>query len=235
MKKVEGAAGENLVVKISRELVEKISQGAFVVGDKLPSESQLAAQYSVSRTVVREAIASLRSGGIVETRQGAGAFVARLPGEEFEDRFKPVNLEKASSVMEALEMRLAVEAEAASFAAERRSPVQAARIMEALEEFRQAVEAGEDFSILDFQFHMEVAKATNNNRFPEFLTLMEAAISPRSQLDGPLCQGEHFRCLYAEHKAVADAIFKGEPQAAREAMRRHILATLERYAEKITL
>jgi len=228
----------NLVVKVSSDLTSQIAQGEFAVGDKLPSESQLVNRYSVSRTVVREAIASLRSGGIVETHQGAGAFVAQLPGAGDRGGFRPVDLKKISSVIEALEMRLAVESEAAALAAERRSPVQAARIMEALDSIRIDVEAGRSPSKSDFGFHMAIADAANNSRFAEFLHLMEAAISPRSQLDGPMAEPQrdraHFETLFNEHKKIADAIYKRDSELARKAMHAHISGTLNRYAEMLT-
>lgn len=225
----------NLVVKISSDLVSQISQGKYAIGEKLPSESQLASQYAVSRTVVREAIASLRSGGVVTTRQGAGAFVAQLPGTGTANGFKPVDLKKISSVIEGMEMRLAVEAEAAALAAERRSPVQAARIMEALDTYRLDVEQGTSPFKSDFAFHVAVAEAANNSRFKEFLHLMEAAITPGSQLDGPMSGLRHdrtyFEKLYSEHRKIAEAIYRREPEAARKAMRNHISATISRYAE----
>ena len=224
----------NQVVRISNDLVSQISDGQYEIGAKLPSESKLAAQYGVSRAVVREAIAALRLSGVVKTHQGAGAFVEQLPGFKSSNGFRPVDLKKISSVIEALEMRIAIESEAAALAAERRSPVQAAQILEALEAFGQDVQSGQSPSGSDLQFHMAIAEATNNSRFSEFLTLMEAAISPRAQLDGPMADSlnsrEYFENLYLEHKKIADAIYKRDSEASRKAMNTHIQGTLDRYA-----
>jgi DNA-binding FadR family transcriptional regulator len=224
----------NLVVKISRELIDQISRGVFAVGDKLPSESQLATTYDVSRTVVREAIASLRAGGVVETRQGAGAFVANLPGAG-QKGFKPIDLARVSSIIEVLEMRIAVESEAAALAAERRSPIQAARIIEAVRNFGRLIDQGQSSTKADFEFHTAIADATNNSRFIEFLDMVEAAISPRSQLDGPLSDVArdkvYFENLLEEHRRIADAIYAKDAKAARAAMRSHITGTLNRYAD----
>lgn len=224
----------NLVVKISKELMDQITQDVFKLGDKLPSESVLSEAYGVSRTVVREAIASLRAGGVVETRQGAGAFVAKKPGTD-QRGFKPVDLAKVSSIIEVLEMRIAVESEAAALAAERRSPIQAAKIIEAVRNFGIKVNNGESPTKEDYEFHAAIAEATNNSRFTEFLAIVEAAISPRSQLDGPMSDVSrdktYFENLYNEHKKIADAIYAKDVKQARQAMRDHISGTLNRYAD----
>lgn len=224
----------NLVVKISKELMDQIIQEVYAVGEKLPSESELSEVYGVSRTVVREAIASLRAGGVVETRQGAGAFVANKPGVG-QKGFKPIDLAKVSSIIEVLEMRIAVESEAAALAAERRSPIQAARIIEAVRNFGLRVSKGESSTKEDFEFHIAIAEAANNSRFMEYLNVVEAAISPRSQLDGPLSDVSrdkaYFENLYNEHKKIADAIYAKDVKLARQAMRDHISGTLNRYAD----
>src|SRR5690606_15581682 len=73
----------NLVAMPAESLEREIVEGRYRPGDQLPTESAMAAGAGVSRTVVREAVASLRAAGLVETRQGAGAFVlphVRRPG-----------------------------------------------------------------------------------------------------------------------------------------------------------
>ncbi|WP_409524031.1 FadR/GntR family transcriptional regulator [Nitrincola sp. MINF-07-Sa-05] len=224
----------NLVVKISKELMDQITGELYAIGDKLPSESYLSETYGVSRTVVREAIASLRAGGIVETRQGAGAFVASKLNFG-QKGFRPIDLARVSSIIEVLEMRIAVESEAAALAAERRSPTQAAKIVEAVRKFGHRVESGENSTKEDFEFHAVIAEATNNSRFIEFLDMVEAAISPRSQLDGPMSDvtrdKAYFENIYKEHKKIADAIYAKDVRGARQAMREHISGTLNRYAD----
>ena len=66
--------GRSLASKISAALRQDLLGGVFRPGDRLPSESELTREYSVSRTVVREAIAILRADGLVEARKGAGVF-----------------------------------------------------------------------------------------------------------------------------------------------------------------
>lgn len=132
----------------------------------------------MSRTVVREAIAALRSDGLVEPRQGAGVFLleqatpARRP-------FQNVDLARVSSLIEMLELRTAVEGDAAAFAALRCSPGQEGKIIEAFDSFRSCAAAGNPTAEADFAFHVAIAEATNNPRFREFLDMLGPALIPR--------------------------------------------------------
>ena len=111
--RTETGAG-TLVQRLGDTLRKAIAAGQFPPGSKLPSEAQLSEAHGVSRTVVREAIASLRADRLVEARQGAGVFVLTpqdpppaplLIGN--------IDLARVSSMIELLELRTAVEVEAA--------------------------------------------------------------------------------------------------------------------------
>ncbi len=164
------AGRRNLVDVVGQQLRQAILGGALKPGEKLPSESGLTEQYKVSRTVIREAIASMRADGLVEVRHGVGVFVrnarpfpaAGLLGTD---------TGRISSIIEMLELRAAVETEAAGLAAARRSPAQDEAIIERFEDIDRAMERGIATSEADFEFHLAIADATNNPRFREFLEL----------------------------------------------------------------
>ena len=225
----------NLVNQVSTELRHLILSGELKVGDKLPSEAVLTSNYSVSRTVVREALAALRSDGLVESRQGAGVFVTEetitAPGS-----LAAVNPERISSVVEMLELRAAVEVEAAGLAAIRRSPAQEDRIFEVLESFINNARNGESTTELDKAFHLSIASATNNPRFAELLELMGAIVIPRSSLQDEIPHKtvarspiKYLEQIHKEHLAIADAISQRDEISARESMRNHLKGSQERY------
>ncbi len=229
--KTEGPRGRSgsLVSVVSGRLRERILGGALKAGDKLPSEARLTEAFGVSRTVVREAIAALRADGLVEPRQGAGVFVlaprAALP-------FQGVVSSKISSIIEMLELRVAVEGEAAALAAQRRSPAQDEAIREAFDALEQAVAQGRSTMRADFAFHQAVAEATNNPRFCEFLTLMGARAIPRSTLqdEGAEAVGRDYLAqIQREHRAIAEAISARDEEGARAAMRAHLIGSQQRY------
>ncbi|MBT9384388.1 FadR family transcriptional regulator [Pseudooceanicola sp. CBS1P-1] len=229
--KLAAAPRRNLVANLVSALRDQIDGGSFQPGDKLPSEAQLTDAFSVSRTVVREAIATLRADGLVEPRQGAGVFVLEKSAEAPRP-FQIVDTAKVSSIVEMLELRIAVETEAAALAATRVSPAQEEEIYEAEQEVRRRAEAGESTTDADLRFHLAVADATNNPRFREFLEVLGLNIIPRNMLREGGTQrspDSYIALISGEHRAIADAISARDPEAARAAMRDHLQGSRERY------
>ncbi|MGO4853641.1 FadR/GntR family transcriptional regulator [Phaeovulum sp. W22_SRMD_FR3] len=225
----------NLVRRVSEDLRLAITSGRYALGDKLPSEAQLTALYDVSRTVIREAVSSLRADGLVEPRQGAGVFVVdqrMRDGNPFQD----IDFQRISSILEMLELRAAVEIEAAGLAAQRRSPAQEEAILEAHRLVAGRVQAGESTVDADFAFHIAIAEATNNPRFPEFLTLMGQKVIPRTALpagDRRALAADYMGQIVEEHAQIARAISHGDESAARIAMRVHLKDSQKRYRDMI--
>ncbi len=228
--KSQPRARGNLVADVVATLRRQIENGEVTPGDRLPSEAQLTERFGVSRTVVREAIAALRADGLVEPRQGSGVFV--LEPEAIAPRpFQIVDSERISSIVEMLELRSAVEIEAAALAAARRSPAQEDEIYDAESEVRRRAEAGEPTAEADLRFHLAVADATNNPRFREFLEVLGQTVIPRSALNetGQRSSDHYIALISGEHRAIADAIAAGDADAARDAMRTHLKGSQQRY------
>ncbi|MBZ0228129.1 MAG: FadR family transcriptional regulator, partial [Bauldia sp.] len=154
-------APRNLTSELASRLSEEIVAGKLAPGTRLPTEHELMRSFGVSRTVVREAIAALRSEGLVETRQGSGAFVA-ADSRRRPFRIDPEGLESVEQVLDVLELRICVEVEAAGLAAERRSKADIARITEICGAFGRAIETGDEAADLDFDFHAAIGAATRN-------------------------------------------------------------------------
>jgi len=233
VKKPAQGGRPSLVGKLADDLRREISSGAIAVGEKLPSESALTERHGVSRTVVREAVAALRADGMVEARQGAGVFVVNAQPANAAP-FYPVDLDKFSSVIEMMELRTAVEVEAAALAAARRSPAQEEAIAEALLAIDRAAEIGEGASRQDLAFHMAVARATNNPRFEQFLSMLDIDAIPRARLQvgaESSSNQQYLTQLQGEHRRIADAISARDESAARTAMRAHLEGGQRRYRE----
>lgn len=232
-----GASGAKVKVSLSARVAaalrEDIEQGVFPVGARLPTEPSLIERFAVSRTVVREAIAALRADGLVESRHGSGVFVLEPPAPVGGLHLFDEMHRKISDIIEELELRASVEIEAAGLAAERCSPAQEADIQAQLEAFQTALEQGRSTAQHDFEFHMAVARATNNSRFEAFLSHLGKRTIPRSKLADEqamraLRENRDVQ-LHQEHVAVADAIYARDPLRAREAMRVHLGGSLKRY------
>src|ERR1700760_1976981 len=131
-------APKSLTSEVVDRLSEQIMSGKLPVGAKLPSEQEMMKGMGVSRTVVREAVAALRARGLVITRQGAGAFVDRDSSRQQQYAIDPEGLGSLDSVLDILELRMAVETEAAAIASERATQTQIKAIGEAHRVFSRA-------------------------------------------------------------------------------------------------
>lgn len=225
------ASRPNLVKRLSEELRRAILSGEIKVGEKLPSEARLTELHAVSRTVVREAIAALRSDGLVEAHQGAGVFVISNQ-EAQQGNFLEFDSARISSIIEVLELRAAVEMESAALAAVRRSPAQEEAILECCDDIDKLIAEGRLTTEADFALHLAIADATNNPRFREFLEMMGRKVIPRSTLhdgDRERASAPYLEQIQAEHRRIADAISARDPDGAREAMRTHLIGSQQRY------
>lgn len=237
------SAGESLLRPLSRvrsrsdeiaeRLAEQIVGGRLAPGAKLPSEQEMMQAMGVSRTVVREAVAALRARGLVTTRQGAGAFVSNDPQHQ-SYMIDPEGLGSLSSVIEVMELRMAVEAEAAAIAAERATAAQLKTIRQAQRLFSKAAARGERGVNEDFAFHDAIAVATQNSRFIEFLHFLGRLIIPRQSVrtfEDTDALRAYMQKIEREHLAILDAIGARAPNKARELMRRHLLNGRDRYRQ----
>jgi DNA-binding FadR family transcriptional regulator len=220
---------------LAHELVavlgERIRDGRLAPGDKLPTEAAIMAESGVSRTVVREAISRLQAAGLVETRHGIGTFVIG-PGDGTAFRITPEQLATLRDVIAVLELRIGIETEAAGLAAQRRTDDNLQRMRAALAAFGAAIEAGQSAVAADFQFHHEIAKATQNVHFGDLLGTLGMQIIPRARLEPAEALSPerlaYLRRVHGEHESICDAIAAGDAEAARAAMRTHLSNSRER-------
>ena len=226
-------ATKSLSSQVAAQLRRAIKRGQYMPGDKLPTEPAMIKEFGVSRTVIRESIAELRADGLVRARHGIGVFVldASQPADGLALLVR--TSDKISDVIEELELRTAVEIEAAGLAAQRASPAQEAEIQSKLRAFAGCMRAGTATAQADFAFHMAIARATNNARFEEFLAHLGRRTIPRERLRGMAAAGNAPSYkddqLHAEHRRVASAICARDVAGARDAMRLHLAGSLERY------
>ena len=221
----------SLAMELVEALGDRIRDGRLAAGDKLPTEAAFMAEFGVSRTVVREAISKLQASGLVQTRHGIGTFVVGLGGAA-SFRIAPEQFATLRDVIAVLELRIGVETEAASLAAQRRQADNLRQMRAALDAIAAAVEEGRDAVGPDFQFHLEIARATQNAHFAELMGSLGTMIIPRARLDAAGAvdepQRQYLRRVNAEHESIFDAIRNQDSDAARAAMRTHLANSRER-------
>ncbi|QHI98323.1 FCD domain-containing protein [Xylophilus rhododendri] len=208
-----------------------IAAGRYPVGAKLPAEPALCEHYGVSRTVLREAMARMKSDGLIDTQQGRGSFVL-APSVRTPFRFEAPSAQSTQSILELAELRLGVEGMAAALAATRRTPEQLARLKHCLDDMARALAEGSSGSEADLEFHRTIADATGNGHYRLFMDYLrrfyavaiDVARSRSAEADGLSQQAQ------AEHRAVYQAIVDGDAAAAEQAIQRHIRAAAARLA-----
>ncbi|MFO1325977.1 MAG: FCD domain-containing protein [Rubrivivax sp.] len=240
----ESSAGRapSLSQRVVDGVTERIRSGALRPGERVPPEPALMREFGVSRSVVREAVSRLQANGLVRTHQGVGSFV--LAAEPAAPLLQAPGTDlKIQQKLAMLELRLSLESEAAALAAQRRLPEHLAAMERALDGFDAHRQTGEGTAETDFRFHEAIAQATGNEYFVHVLRSLGAATIPRQALRAarrptatkgprfgePSPQLRSGKDLTAqEHRAVFDAIRRGDAAAARAAMFMHLSNSRER-------
>ncbi|MEJ7138004.1 FadR/GntR family transcriptional regulator [Amphibiibacter pelophylacis] len=222
----------SLTDEVVAAISQKISDGIYVAGAKLPKENLLIEEYGVSRTVIREAISRLQAHGLAQTKHGIGTFILS-PEAGVSVRVGTSQLNTLRDVIAILELRISLESETAGLAAQRRSRDDLARIHQAAQDFGSCISAGTDTSTADIDFHLSIAKATGNHYFHDILLQLSQALIPRRRL-GPMPWSQHnnqasyLQKIHEEHLSIVDAISRQDPEGARAAMRTHLGNSRER-------
>jgi DNA-binding FadR family transcriptional regulator len=196
------------------------------LGDKLPTEAALAEHYGVSRTVVREAVATLRTEGLLETRQGSGIFVARTR-EDLVLRL-PRSAAREQHLRSIYELRFGLEVAAAGLAAVYRTEHDLLALGDALTEMA----VPETRRPADLRFHTALAAASRNEHYERLLPLLAQELGVlirEAHHDASEYRVPPSEILIAEHRVIRDAIQRQEPDAARQAMETHLHHSARRF------
>jgi GntR family transcriptional regulator, transcriptional repressor for pyruvate dehydrogenase complex len=220
-----------LSAELADTLGQRIRNQEYAPGTKLPKEMDIMEEFGVSRTVVREAISHLQAAGMAETRHGIGTF-ALLPEDNGLFRVHPDQIGTLRDTIALLELRIGLETEAAALAAIRRTDENLDKMQLALTAFKASIEAGQNAVQADFQFHTEIALATQNNHFIQFMALLGERVIPRSRLspsnDLTPARQAYLQRVHQEHESIFNAILHQDVDAARAASRTHLSNSRER-------
>lgn len=207
---------------VYEHILGRIVDGTYPIGARLPAETMMAQEFSISRPVVREALARLREDGVIKSRRGSGNYVQRAPSTA------AVRLAPLSSIADmgrCYEFRLSLEGEVAYYAALPEAEVYRGHLDEALHRLDAAVERNAIGVEEDFDFHCAIARATGNRFFETALiSLRDSAIlgMTLTRTLSLMRPRERLLAVHREHLDIAAAIRTNDPETARKAMRRHI-------------
>ena len=222
---------ERVSEKVAGQLREVISEGILKVGDRLPSERELAEQMGVSRASVREALQILAAQGIVESHHGGGSVVRNFTDEDVRSPIQIFLENDRQRVLELTEVRALMEAWAAREAARNRTDSELERIQGYLEEMERDFAAGQIRFEVDFKFHAEIAAATHNTIFVHLIDSIYGLISYSVKIHRELVFAAHEdqETILSHHRAVFDGIRNNDPDMAEAAMKKHLLFVVDRF------
>ena len=208
----------NLVDQVVRQLRSAILGGGLPFGEPIPAEGVLAKQLQVSRTVVREALRTMRGMGMVEIDRGKPARVKRPDVRDAADSLQFYLGSHGGSLLQQIEVRTSVECQIAELAAQRITPEQLEKLREALEELRRAKTRAQVVEA-DVRFHTQLAESTGN---PLFCTLLATVAELMRASIASMNPGPAWNVSLELHEAIFRAVDRGDASAARDAMAAHM-------------
>ncbi|GAA1401303.1 FadR/GntR family transcriptional regulator [Oerskovia paurometabola] len=201
-------------------MLDRVRTGTWPLDHRLPGEQALAAELGVGRSTVREAIRQLAGKGVLESRQGSGVYVVRAEAsEDWEEVLR------RGEVVDVLEVRGALETEAARLAATRRTPADLRALATALAGRGEvpATASAQEYVDADLVFHRAVVDAAHNavltDLFATFVPRLRRAMVDMIELDGA---GERHRHDQDAHEAILDAVRDRDADRAAASSRRHL-------------
>jgi GntR family transcriptional repressor for pyruvate dehydrogenase complex len=214
---------ERLYEQIVSQIEQRIEKGELKVGDQLPSERELAEQFAVSRTAVREAVKALREKGLVEILAGRGTFITNGTTDKIRNSLDLLmKFGATNGAANLVEVRGILEPEIAAIAAMRITDEYIAAMQDAVNimEVATASNNSDAFVEADLDFHLALAEATQNPIIPALIDsvidMLREQRKRTGNVSGGLARGQH------HHKIILDAVIKRDPDAARRAMQNHL-------------
>jgi GntR family transcriptional regulator, transcriptional repressor for pyruvate dehydrogenase complex len=213
---------ETLAEQAARNLIAFIEAQNLKPGKLLPPESQLAADFGVSRPIIREALKSLEGKGIVEVVSGKGAVVKPLDSQSLQLFFQRAVRMEREGIIDLMELRKGIEVQSAALAAQRRTPDDLARLAEIVAEMRRNLRSSDAYVELDVAFHRQIASMTRNAMVYHMVAAIRDAIKDtlhesllRPQTD------EQLERVQLGHEAIFASLEQGDTRAAEDAMAAH--------------
>ncbi|MGB9661113.1 MAG: FadR/GntR family transcriptional regulator [Moorellaceae bacterium] len=217
---------KKLYEDVIEQLIRLVETQNYRVGDRLPSLQELSAMFRVGKPTVREALCVLASTGSLEIVHGNGVFIRRLPLKPCEQMPVPLEDIDNEQLLYWLELRRAIEVEAAALAAERREEADLRSIEEAQLRLETALQDGNSQTIADwdYQFHYRIVLATHNPIFIQaaenIAQTLQAYFEPTSRQSLALPWRKEL--MAKEHRQIWEEIKNRRPREARRTMLEHI-------------
>ena len=224
---------EKVSDKIVNQLIDLITEGKLLPGEKLPSERRLTELFGVGRSSLREALNTLETMGFIEIKKRRGNYVRNMDSAVSLSPLKRILQTDQRRILELYEVRRSIEQSSAREAAEKRTDADLEAIAKALRQIEQK-DGLQVFSWDDeISFHLAVARSSHN--FIRLHTLKSIFDFAREFLEpvlhGFICSEERMDTVCRQHEAIYEAIKRQDADGARQLMREHLFGTNQKLSE----
>lgn len=210
--------------EVVNEIFSSISKENLKPGDKLPSERTIADSLEVSRTTVKEAISVLEANGIVSIKPGVGVFLVNQTKKVIQQEMVDALSPERHNLSELIELRQAIEGDAAHYAAERMTKVQRTELKKRYQALREAELNGELAIEEDYAFHKAILTAANNTLMADLMEVISEKVYffIRQNRMETMLQPTEIRVVMDEHRLIYEAIMRKDAPSAKKAMWEHL-------------
>ncbi|MBS4206028.1 FadR/GntR family transcriptional regulator [Lederbergia citrea] len=216
---------KKLYEEVAEAIHESIRSGQLKPGDRLDSVEQLAENFQVGRSAIREALSALRAMGLVEMKQGEGTYIKEFSSDQIAFPLSTAILMNKTDVANLLEVRKIIETGTVASASKNRTDENLKAMEAALEEMKTANGNKELGEKADLEFHLAIAEASQNQLLSSLLNhvslLMQETMKETRKL-WLYSKQTTTEKLYDEHKKIYEAISYGDENRARKSMLEHL-------------
>jgi len=219
---LQSVTRDSLKIQIARQLIELIVSGRVQAGEALPAERELAQQFGVSRTAIREAVSVVAAQGFVDVRQGSGTFVTPRDSWNVTHPLVLLVTDRTATLRELIQARELLEPQVAALAAERATPEDIVSLVETVN-----LTGSLDQQIArDMAFHLTLAKSSHN----QVLLIMLSSINDLMyEVRRETFTSEVKEQVLARHLLILDKVRQRDAQGAFDAMRQHLKEAKREY------
>ncbi len=207
--------------KIIGQLKQLITSGQLQPGDRLPAERILAEKFGVGRSYVREAILKLEFYGLLKTNPQSGTYVAGLSIKVMDNIITDVIKFNKQDFNALLEARYYLELDAVKLAAERRTEEDLINIREAMIDYENKINSGQDAVEEDMIFHIKIAKASKNSVIESMILILIPDLI-KNIVENKICGENRGKVAIPEHRLILKAIEDQDIDAAENAVAAHL-------------
>jgi GntR family transcriptional regulator, transcriptional repressor for pyruvate dehydrogenase complex len=224
-------SNKKLYLQIYNQILSEIQSGSFKIGDKLPPERELCAQFNVSRAPIRQALSALELNGFIYSRQGEGVYVKGIHSAP--ENFQSTIILEAVAPEDIIEARMYIEPYFAKFAALRATDEEIEDISLTIKQMEEEMRAGFYVPETDEKLHNQIAKASHNDLFIKFMADISNAKNQQEMWrlirDRTVTRPDYREVNFNEHKLIIQAIQDHNGKEAMQKMRLHMKNNYNRY------